>query len=90
MNSILGERSGNDGHYIPDMTIRPDWIKEYTENIFVSALETSLDVNAKKMPQVETEFLNTAMKELGMVNYWLEKKTSQQEREMKKQQSRYF
>ena len=69
VNSILGERSGNDGHYIPDMTIRPDWIKEYTENIFVSAQETSLDVNAKKMPQIETEFLDTAMKELGMVNY---------------------
>ena len=69
VNSILGERSGNDGHYIPDMTIRSDWIREYNEKIYVSSCENINNLPLKRMPQIETEFLDTAMKELGMTTY---------------------
>ena len=65
INYILGERHGKDGHYQPDMKIREDWIKEYTENIFIESQDNKL-VSPNKEQFIETEFLQVAMKELGM------------------------
>ncbi|MAR07103.1 MAG: hypothetical protein CL862_08395 [Cyanobium sp. NAT70] len=66
VNSILGERNGNDCHYIPDMTIRQDWVKEYTEKIYIGKKSKRNEKSHPFIPEIETEFLDKAMKELGM------------------------
>ena len=67
VHSILGERNGKDCHYIPDMTIREDWIKEYTNNIFIDTSTVTGQQHKSVMPEIETDFLNKAMKDLGML-----------------------
>ena len=68
INYILGERHGKDGHYQPDMTIREDWVKEYTEKIFIEN-QNNKSRHLKKEPVVQTEYLKSAMRELGMTRF---------------------
>ena len=67
VHSILGKRNGKDCHYIPDMTIREDWIKEYTNNIFIDTSTKADQKQTSIMPEIEKDFLNKAMRDLGML-----------------------
>ena len=65
INYVLGERHGKDGHYQPDMTIREDWIREYTDKIFIENQDNKT-CSLKKGPFIETEYLKAAKRDLGM------------------------
>ncbi|QNI52755.1 bacterial regulatory helix-turn-helix/ lysR family protein [Synechococcus sp. BIOS-E4-1] len=68
INYILGERHGKDGHYQPDMKIREDWIEEYTEKIFIENQRNKSTVS-KRSSIVQTEYLDSAMRDLGMTKF---------------------
>lgn len=65
IHHVLGERHGKDGHYLPDMTIREDWIKEYTEKIFIQN-QYNKPKFTEKNDFIQTEYLESAMRDLGL------------------------
>ena len=65
VNQIIGERQGNDCHYMHDTTIRRDWIREFTSTLFIQGA-----VNDKQskvhQPIVIDDFLKQARSELSL------------------------
>lgn len=62
IHEVLGERQGNDCHYMHDATIREDWIKEFASTLYVNNNHTKVSPN--KLPLIIEEYLNQAKKEL--------------------------
>ena len=63
INQILGERKGNDCHYLHDTTIRQDWITEFSSRLFIppTALSKSKTI---QIPLITGDLLNQARLEL--------------------------
>lgn len=65
VNHIIGERHGNDCHYIHDTTIRKDWISEFTSSLFIQD-EKNDNQPTVQSPLVIEDFLNQARSELSL------------------------
>lgn len=65
VNQIIGERQGNDCHYMHDTTIRRDWISEFTSTLFIQGKEFDKQSKAK-IPLVIDDFLKQARSELSL------------------------
>ena len=65
VNQIIGERQGNDCHYMHDTTIRRDWISEFTSTLFIQD-EKHGNRSTVKSPLVIEDFLNQARSELSL------------------------
>ena len=68
INQIIGERQGNDCYYMHDMTIRQDWVQEFTSKLFV---ESELNVNQIQLqtPIIMDDYLVQARKDLGLISH---------------------
>ena len=66
VNSILGNRTGKDCHFIPDMKIRRDWINTYTNEIYYEPGTDEFNQDLKKAPVIFDDLLNDAYKELNL------------------------
>ena len=65
VNQVLGERTENDCHYMPEINIRTDWIKEFSNKLFVtenSKIETAISDH----PLVNEDYLRSAKHQLGI------------------------
>lgn len=65
VNQIIGERQGNDCHYMHDTTIRRDWISEFTSTLFIQGRESDKQSKANQ-PIVIDDFLKQARSELSL------------------------
>ena len=67
INQIIGERQGNDCYYMHDMTIRQDWVQEFTSKLFV---ESELNINQIQLqtPIIMDDYLVQARKDLGLIS----------------------
>ena len=65
VNQIIGERQGNDCHYMHDTTIRRDWISEFTSSLFIQDGKHGKPSTAQS-PLVIDDFLNQARSELSL------------------------
>ncbi len=66
VNSILGNRTGKDCHFIPDMKIRRDWINTYTNEIYYDPGTNEFNQDLKKAPVIFDDLLSDAYKELNL------------------------
>ena len=65
VNQIIGERHGNDCHYMHDTTIRRDWISEFTSTLFIQGGANGKQFKAHQ-PIVIDDFLKQARSELSL------------------------
>ena len=65
VNQIIGERQGNDCHYMHDTTIRKDWISEFTSTLFIQDGSRGNQSSAQS-PLVIEDFLKQARSELAL------------------------
>ena len=66
VNSILGNRTGKDCHFIPDMKIRRDWINTYTNEIYYEPGADEFNKDLKKSPVIFDDLLSDSYKELNL------------------------
>ena len=65
VNQIIGERQGNDCHYMHDTTIRRDWISEFTSTLFIRGGGNNKQSKAHP-PIIIDDFLKQARSELSL------------------------
>ena len=66
VNSILGNRTRKDCHFIPDMKIRRDWINTYTKEIYYEPGTDEFNQDLKKSPVIFDDLLSDSYKELNL------------------------
>lgn len=65
VNQVLGERTENDCHYMPEINIRTDWIKEFSNKLFVA--ETNrIETARSDHPLINEDYLRSAKHQLGI------------------------
>jgi ABC-type nitrate/sulfonate/bicarbonate transport system substrate-binding protein len=65
VNQVLGERTENDCHYIPEINIRTDWIKEFSKKLFVTGEGKTTSAESDH-PLINDDYLKTAKHQLGI------------------------
>ena len=65
VNQVLGERTENDCHYIPEINVRTDWVKEFSKNLFVTG-EGKTTTAESGHPLINDDFLKSAKHQLGI------------------------
>ena len=65
VHQIIGERQGNDCHYMHDTTIRKDWIREFTSTLFIQDKKHG-NQSAAQPPLVIEDYLKQARSELSL------------------------
>ena len=66
VNQILGERTENDCHYMPEINIRTDWVKEFSKNLFVTGDDNKNTTTESDHPLIDDDYLKSAKYQLGI------------------------
>ena len=66
VNQILGERTENDCHYMPEINIRTDWVKEFSKNLFVTGDDNKNTTTESGHPLIDDDYLKSAKYQLGI------------------------